>query len=107
MLVFIIPLKSKRGSRSWSTVSDLFERTLKSVCNQTSPNFKVVVVCHEKPLVSFEHENIEYITVDFEPPELTGDPIEDLAAKENDQAKKLWVGSIYARVLRSFARNVC
>ena len=99
MLVFVIPLKSKLVSHSWSTVSSLFERTLKSVCNQTSPDFKVIVVCHEQPSIEFEHKNIEYIMVDFSPPKLIGEPTEDHTRKETDHAKKLWLGSVYAESL--------
>ncbi len=96
MLVFVIPLKSKLVSHSWPTVSNLFERTLRSVCRQTSPNFKAIVVCHEKPSIKFSHENIEYIIADFPPPELIGDSAEDHTRKETDHAKKLWLGSVRA-----------
>lgn len=68
MLVFVIPIKSRKISRSWETLSKLFERCLKSTCNQTSPNFRVVVVCNEQPSIQFEHPNVEYIKVDFAPP---------------------------------------
>lgn len=69
MLVFIIPLRSKASSRSWVRVSLLFERTLRSVCAQTSPFFKVIVVCHEKPTICFNHPNVEYVEVNFPPPD--------------------------------------
>ena len=96
MLVFVIPLKSRAASRSWSTVSALFERTLKSVCRQTASNFKDVVVCHEKQAIEFAHENVEYSVVAFPLPDIIGDPTEDRLRKETDHAKKLWVGSVYA-----------
>ena len=99
MLIFIIPVKSKLASNSWATVSSLFERTLRSVCNQTSPNFRVIVVCHEKPFISFEHESVKYITVDFPPPDLIGDPTENRTRKQTDRAKKLWLGLVYAESL--------
>ncbi len=99
MLVFVIPLKSKLVSRSWPTVSDLFRRTLESICQQTSTNFKVIVACHEKPSVGFEHDSVEYIIVDHSPPLLIGDPAEDRRRKETDHAKKLWLGFVYAKSL--------
>lgn len=68
MLVFVIPVKCKKISKSWSLLSKLFERTLRSVCNQTSSNFRVVVVCNEKPNVHFQHPYVEYVEVDFPPP---------------------------------------
>jgi hypothetical protein len=67
VLVFVIPLKSARVSNSWERVTQLFERCVKSVCNQTSPNFHVIVVCHEKPKIEFTHSHLTYITVDFSP----------------------------------------
>lgn len=71
MLVFIVPVKSKQVSQSWQRLSALFERCLKSVCNQTSSEFKVVVACHEKPKTDFSHPNIYYLQVDFSPPNIS------------------------------------
>lgn len=68
MLVFIIPVKNKKISRSWDLLSKLFERCLKSICNQTDTDFRVVVVCNEKPDTEFEHPHIHYVFVDFPPP---------------------------------------
>ena len=65
MLGFVVPLKSAKVSKSWEQVSQLFERTARSICNSTNPNFKVVVVCHEKPNINFEHSNLQYIKVDI------------------------------------------
>jgi len=86
MLVFIIPVKSKKVAKSWTELSKLFDRCLRSVCNQTSQNFKVIVVCNEKPITSFEHPNVEYLLVDFPPPGA------DYAAKGDDRAKRVFVG---------------
>lgn len=49
MLIFCIPLRSKEVSKDWNKVSLLFNRTLESVYNQTNPNFKVFVACHQIP----------------------------------------------------------
>jgi len=68
MLVFVIPLKSSQVSKDWDLVSQLFERCLKSVCNQTSDKFRVIVVCHEKPNIGFSHPHITYIEVDYPSP---------------------------------------
>ena len=97
MITFIIPVKSEKVSGSWADFSKLFERTLKSVTNQTSQNFKVVVVCHEKPVVDFEHSNVEYIFVDFEVPVLKTAPKEKHdGLKEEDKSKKILAGVAYA-----------
>lgn len=63
MLGFIVPIKSPKVSGAWQTVSLLFERTARSVCNQTDPNFRVVVVCDEKPDPEFRHPKLDYIII--------------------------------------------
>ena len=93
MLVFVIPLKSAKVSKSWERVTQLFERCIKSVCNQTSPNFRVIVVCHEKPKIEFIHPHITYIIVDFSPPNETN----PVAKGDTDKGRKILKGLIYAR----------
>ncbi len=92
MLVFIIPIKSAKVSSSWELVSNLFERTIKSVCNQTVSDFRVIVVCHERPNIEFEHPNITYIEVDFPIP--TWDDNTNHASREQDKQKKIFTGLI-------------
>ncbi|MDJ0900335.1 MAG: glycosyltransferase family A protein [Xenococcus sp. MO_188.B8] len=90
MLVFIIPVKSAKISNSWERVCRLFERTIRSVCNQTYSDFRVIVVCHEKPDIKFEHPNITYISVDFLPP--TWENNDDYSSRRIDKQKKIFVG---------------
>lgn len=91
MLVFIVPLKSPQASKSWEHVSKLFERCVKSVCNQTSPEFRVIVVCNSKPCIEFSHPHITYIEVDFPVP-----PV-DFDARTLDKGRKVVTGLIFAR----------
>jgi hypothetical protein len=93
MLVFIIPLKSKQICQSWERVSQLFARTAKSTCNQTTDNFRVIVVCNEKPNIEFNHKNLIYIQRDFTLPSL------DWRSKNIDRTRKLITGLTYAREL--------
>jgi len=86
MIVFIIPLKSRKVSAHWEKVSQLFERCLKSVCHQTDSDFHVIVVCHEKPEISFQHSNVSYVEADFPPP---GSDIRD---RRIDKGKKTIIG---------------
>lgn len=65
MLVFIVPLKSKRVSKSWPKVCQLFERSIRAICNQTSDQFRAIVVCNEKPDIAFDHPYIHYLSVEF------------------------------------------
>ncbi len=41
MLVFVIPLQSKAVSNSWKKISQLFEKCIQSVCQQTSPQLNL------------------------------------------------------------------
>ncbi len=102
-MIFIIPVKSAQISPSWEKFSKIFERTLKSVCQQTDQDFKVVVVCNEKPLTKFSHPNVYYHSVDFPPPtpEATKDFTGLHSPKEADKAKKIIAGLDYAKQFNS------
>lgn len=93
MLVFIIPLKSPQVSNSWEHVSKLFERCLRSVCNQTSSQFRVLVVCNQKPEIEFKHPYVTYIEVDFPTPE------HNSKARMRDKRMKVLVGLFHAQKL--------
>lgn len=104
MLVFIMPVKSKEITNSWDILSKLVERCVKSACNQTSPNFRVVVVCNEKPNILFQHPHIYYVEVDFpvpiykdsEPERLKGYDYalhsKEIVMKNADKARKILRG---------------
>jgi hypothetical protein len=98
-MIFIIPVKSAVISPSWDKFSKIFERTVRSVCQQTDQDFKVVVVCNEKPITDFEHPNIHYVYVDFPPPtpEATKDFKGLHSPKEADKSKKIIAGFEYAK----------
>ncbi|QLE58536.1 glycosyltransferase family 2 protein [Nostoc sp. TCL26-01] len=91
MLVFVIPLKSQQVSKDWDNVCQLFDRCLRSICQQTDANFRVVVVCHEKPDIQFTHPQVDYVQVDFPTPN------QDYRDKMRDRGKKVIVGVIYAQ----------
>jgi hypothetical protein len=91
MLVFVIPLKSQKVSQSWERTSKLFERCIQSVCNQTSQNFRAIVVCHEKPHIEFDHPKITYFQVDFPAPN------NEIQLKREDKWRKAVLGTLYAK----------
>jgi hypothetical protein len=96
MLVFVVPLKSCSVTKSWDYVSRLFERSLRSACAQTSPQFKVIVVHHEKPEIGFSHPAVIYLGVDFHVPGFN-----DRTAQNRDKYRKLAAGFIAARELHA------
>lgn len=64
MLTFLIPLMSKGAANNWNTVSMLFNRTLWSCYNQTDPDFRIIVACHEIPELTHRFDNrVEFIQV--------------------------------------------
>lgn len=66
MIYFGIPLRSKAVSKDWEKVSMFFNRTLWSVYNQTDPNFRVIVACHDIPRLNHEYDDrVEFIKVDY------------------------------------------
>ena len=96
MLLFVIPLKSKRVSKDWTLASKLFENCLYSVCNQIDPDFKIVVICHEKPNLRRTYDNsVEFVEVDFVPP--TKGTHKEMM---NDKWRKLAVGMVRASKIK-------
>lgn len=91
MLIFIIPIKSPKVSTSWFEVCRLFDRCLRSVCNQSSSDFHVIVVCNEKPEIKFHHPQVNYLEVGFPAPP------PEYFAKMDDRAKKVVAGLLAAR----------
>lgn len=92
MLTFIIPLKSPEVSSDWGRVLKLFTRTLKSVCNQTVPHFRVIVVSNVIPEIDFQHPKVKYIKVDFVPTNK-----EVYRYKEVDKGHRILIGLIDAK----------
>jgi hypothetical protein len=106
MIVFIVPIKSPQVSSSWDLVCRLFERTAKSVCNQTTDSFRIIAVCNQKPEIAFHHPNIDFCEVDFPLPaqqfiESGIDPettwrSPDVLGKELDKSRKIKAGLSHA-----------
>ena len=64
MLIFCIPLRSKKVSKDWNKVTLLFNRTLESVYNQTNANFRVFVACHQVPTLNKTYDDrVQFIIV--------------------------------------------
>jgi hypothetical protein len=70
MIVFIVPLRGKATSADWNRVSKLCERTIRSLCAQTSPIFRVVLVCSDRPDFEFHHPALTIVDECF--PEVCG-----------------------------------
>ncbi len=88
MNVFLTSLMHRQTARDFRVVEQSFERTARSVCNQSDDNFIFMVVCNEKPDIQFTHENLHYHIVDFPPAENSPDP----TSKRIDKGSKLVSG---------------
>lgn len=98
MLVFVIPLQSQAVSTSWERVSQLFERCIRSVCQQTSAHFHALVVCHEKPNLAYKHSHFSYVEVDFPVPDLSSATQTSVVSrKHTDKGRKLLRGLVTAQ----------
>ena len=112
MLVFIMPVKSKEITNSWEILSKLVERCVKSACNQTSPNFRVVVVCNERPNIQFQQPHVYYVEVDFPVPVYQETEEErlkgydyalfskEIALKNADKARKILTGIDFSQLFQ-------
>lgn len=93
MLIFILALQSPAASNDWLNVSKICERTLRSVCAQTSPDFRVFLVCSVRPDIDFTHPHLTIIERDFPIPAANS------PERMNDKWNKLKVGLVAARHL--------
>lgn len=93
MLVFILALQSPETSKDWLHISRMCERTLRSVCAQTSTDFRVFLVCNTRPEIGFTNPHLTIIERNFPIP----------AANSSDRMKDKWsklkVGLVAARHL--------
>ena len=91
LLIFILALQSPAASKDWLRVSMLCERTLRSVCAQTSSEFRAFLVCNSRPELSFAHPALNIIERNFPV------PAADTRSRMNDKWTKLKTGLVVAR----------
>ena len=66
MFCFITSLRSPQVAENWQAICGLFERTAASVFSQTCPEFRLIVVCNQLPILSRAFDNrLEFIIVDL------------------------------------------
>jgi hypothetical protein len=108
MIGFIVPITPKEYSKDWHLANLLLERTVRSICNQTSRDFKLIIVYTDKPEIRFIDDNIHYIPYPF--PEISISQIEDFdfmsqwftveyAERMMDKSRKITCGCKVAKEL--------
>jgi hypothetical protein len=94
MFHFIIPLKSPLKSKDWNTVSNLFQRCVRSISAQTNKNFRIIVVGNEIPKV-ITVSPIEILPLQVQLKE----PDDNIDCMDMDKAKKILCGVELAETL--------
>lgn len=90
MIYFGIPLRSRSASHNWNNVTEYFNRTLWSVYNQTDPNFKIIVACHDIPLLCYQYdERVEFIKVNSSIPRTKEEMMYDKGYKVHTIAMRI------------------
>lgn len=107
MTGFIIPFKPKTSENSWATDQDLLRKTIKSILNQSSKNFRIYVIYTDLPGSKVEDEKVKYIKSPFAFLKYDDIPANEemlqyhkdkiLMEKRFDKAKKLTHGSMIAK----------
>ncbi len=100
MLVFLIAMRPACTTESWSRVCRLLNITLDSVFNQSSTNYKAIVLHHDKPPIDRSHPNLELVQCSFAPPPDDVMKLDQQAARElmrTDQGRKKLFGLSVAR----------
>jgi hypothetical protein len=69
MLNFVIPLKSRAVSANWELAQRLCERTVRSILQQTSDQFRLFLVCTDRPEIDLNHPSITVIQEEFPIPD--------------------------------------
>jgi hypothetical protein len=96
MLVFLTSLRHPLNSRDFGNVEKILERSLRSICSQLDPLFRVVVVSNVVPQIDFHDPRVVYHVVDFPPPSLTKGPVANREARFRDKGAKLLAGALFA-----------
>lgn len=81
MLMFAIVFRHPDTCRNYEHTSMLLERTLNSLSNQSSKNFRAIVVCNKTPEFNSLHPNVEFREVDFPIPKSRHEVLMDKGVK--------------------------
>jgi hypothetical protein len=100
MLVFLTSIRHPHNSNDYRQVERLFDQALRSVCAQTDPNFRVVVVCNAIPRVEYQDPRVFYHVVDYPPPSKFAGSSTGMPALSRDKGTKLLAGMLFARRFR-------
>jgi len=97
MVTFLTSIRHPHNSTDFSKVEALFEMSLRSVCAQTDPDFRVMVVANDTPRIRFTDPRVTYHIVDFPCPDPKRSAAVSINALVRDKGTKLIAGMLAAR----------
>lgn len=97
MIIFLTTVRHPLNSFNYRKVEALLERMMLSVCNQTSSDFRLVIVCNQVPNFSFVPSKVDFVLVDFPPPSHQKGANLDINACWKDKGTKKFIGLLHAR----------
>jgi len=102
MFTFITSIRHPKNSLYYERVWDLLRDTLVSVCSQTCDKFNVIIVCNEvlddfSDIPIIRNANVQFVTVDLDPPSTAEGPVTGVPACNIDRGLKFVIGLIAAR----------
>lgn len=90
MLYFGVTLRCKAVAKNWEHVVRDFHRTLRSICQQTDPDFRVIVACHEIPdMPGGYDERVEFLQADIPFPTTPHEMMQDKGYKLSMIGKRI------------------
>ena len=90
MIYFGVTLRSKAVAKNWQHVVEDFTRTLNSIYQQTDPDFRVIVACHELPELSREYDSrVEFLQTDVPTPKTPFEMMQDKGYKLSMIGKRI------------------
>ncbi|MDF2993696.1 MAG: glycosyltransferase family 2 protein, partial [Microbacterium sp.] len=96
MLAYVTSLRHPANSADYGRVEDLLQDTLRSLTNQSSDDYVVIVVGNQAP--GFElPPRVHFVPVDFAPPVASSGPHADRTGFVLDKGSKIGVGLIAAK----------
>ena len=98
MIGFIVPVKPKEYSKNWDIDNLLLERTARSICNQDSDDFKLIIVYTDKPEINFSHKNLHFLQFPY--PDINIDGITDF------DGLKRWYTPVFAERMMDKSRKI-
>ncbi|CAB4889000.1 unannotated protein [freshwater metagenome] len=99
MIVFITTIRHPDNCTSYARVGRLLDSSLRSICNQTDDDLRVIVVHNSMPTVTVSDPRVSYVQVDFPAPSPERNARIPFNVFQRDKGTKCVVGVSAAQAL--------